>query len=413
MEQQELIPHLFRTEFRKITAVLCKLLGIEHIDIAEDIASETFLSALETWTYKGIPENPTAWLYTVAKNKAKNHIHRNNIFFGKIAPQIKGNANETVEMEIDLSEKNITDSQLQMLFAVCHPSISTEAQIGLALRILCGFGIDEIANALLSNKETISKRLVRAKEKLRLENVQIEFPHTEEINNRLDNVLTTLYLLFNEGYYSESHDSVLREELCLEAMRLNYLLIENEATNQSRVNALLALMCFHGSRFAARKNENGAIILYHDQDESLWDQTLIAKGAYFLKQASQGETISKYHLEASIAYWLTVKTDSKEKWESTLQLYNRLLQIEYSPVAALNRTYAVAQVHGAAKAITEAEKLSLTNNHFYFTLLGELYKDIDRNKARTNFEKAMALAKTITDKQTIQTKINSIVSGEW
>ncbi|MBK5271889.1 MAG: sigma-70 family RNA polymerase sigma factor, partial [Bacteroidia bacterium] len=203
MEQQELIPHLFRTEFRKITAVLCKLFGIEHIEVAEDIASETFLSALESWTYTEIPENPTAWLYTVAKNKAKNHIIRNKIFSEKITSQLKYSSQEEKEIEIDLSEKNITDSQLQMLFAICHPAIPTEAQIGLSLRILCGFGIEEIANAFLTNKETINKRLFRAKEKLRLEKVTIELPGEAEINKRLEPVLTTLYLLFNEGYYSE------------------------------------------------------------------------------------------------------------------------------------------------------------------------------------------------------------------
>src|SRR5882762_8546023 len=155
----ELIPHLFRTEYSKITAVLCKFLGIDHIEIAEDIASETFALAFETWTYRGVPENPTAWLYTVAKNKAKNQLTRNQIFKEKIVSDIKHTSGEGLPSEIDLSEKNITDSQLQMLFAICHPSISTEAQIGLSLRILCGFGIDEIANAFLSNKETINKRL--------------------------------------------------------------------------------------------------------------------------------------------------------------------------------------------------------------------------------------------------------------
>src|SRR5258708_6818076 len=182
MQQQELIPHLFRTEFGKIAAVLCKLFGaaFSGIEIAEDIASETFLSALETWTYKGIPGNPTAWLYSVAKNKAINHLNRNHLFTGKISSQIKHDMPDISEIDIDLSDKNITDSQLQMLFAICHPSISTEAQIGLSLRILCGFGIDEIANALLSNKETINKRLFRAKEKLRLEKGPIEFPNGAE-----------------------------------------------------------------------------------------------------------------------------------------------------------------------------------------------------------------------------------------
>ena len=406
MQQQELIPHLFRTESGKITTVLCKRFGIEHIEIAEDITSETFLAALETWTYKGIPENPVAWLYSVAKNKAKNHFARNKIFSDKIAAQIKYSSDGYEEMEIDLSGKNITDSQLQMLFAICHPSIPAEAQIGLALRILCGFGIDEIANAFLVNKETINKRLFRAKEKLRLEKVSVEFPGEAEISSRLENVLRTLYLLFTEGYYSESNDSILREDLCLEAMRLMHLLIENEQTNLPNVNALLALMCFHSSRFEARKNDRGEIVLYQDQDENLWNRELIARGAHFLHQSSRGNSFSKYHLEASIAYWHTIKTDTKEKWENILQLYNRLLQIEYSPIAALNRTFALAKANGKEAAIREAEKLQLTNNHYYFVLLGELYREIDHNRAKENFQKAILLAKTNTDKRSIQNRID-------
>ncbi len=406
MKQQELIPHLFRTEFSKITAVLCKLFGIEHIEIAEDIASDTFLSAVESWTFRGLPANPTAWLYAVAKNKAKNYISRSHLFSEKIVNQIKSASPEVGEIEINLSDQNITDSQLQMLFAICHPSISTEAQISLSLRILCGFGIDEIANAFLTNKETINKRLFRAKEKLRLEKIQIEFPSEGEINKRLETVLTTLYLLFNEGYYSESQDTILREDLCLEAMRLTQLLIENEQTNLPAVNALLALMCFHSSRFAARKNENGEIVLYNDQDETLWNYELITKGGHHLKQASQGNKISKYHLEASIAYWHTIKADTKEKWESILQLYNQLLQIAYSPMAALNRTYALSKANGKQEAIIEAEKLNLSDSHFYFTLLGELYRDVDNNRAKMNFRKALSLAKTKTDKQTVQAKID-------
>ena len=408
MQQQELIPHLFRTEFRKITAVLCKHFGIGHIEIAEDIASDTFLSAVETWTYKGLPANPTAWLYTVAKNKAKNYFHRSNIFSEKIVGDIKKSSPQTEELEINLSEENITDSQLQMLFAICQPSISTEAQIGLALRILCGFGINEIATAFLTNNETINKRLSRAKEKLRTEKVKIEFPGKTEINNRLESVLTTLYLLFSEGYYSESNDTILREDLCDEAMRLVFMLIENEQTNQPKVNALFSLMCFHSSRFAARKDEKGEIVLYHDQDESLWNQELIIKGIYFLHEASKGNEISKYHIEASIAYWHTIKSDTKEKWENILQLYNQLLVLEYSPVAALNRTYALSKVKGKQEAIREAEKLNLISNHFYFTLLGELYTGIDNTKAKENFKKAFELSKTQTDQQTIRKKIDQL-----
>jgi RNA polymerase sigma-70 factor (ECF subfamily) len=411
MNQQELIPHLFRTEFRKITAVLCKLFGIEHIEIAEDLASETFLTALETWTYKGIPQNPSAWLYSVAKNKARNYITRHNIFEGKILKQITSSSSETEEIEIDLSEQNITDSQLQMLFAICHPAISTEAQIGLALRILCGFGIDEIASAFLTNKENINKRLFRARDKLRTEKVEIEFPSKTEINKRLETVLTTLYLLFNEGYYSESNDIVLREDLCQEAMRLTFLLIENDQTNQPNVNALYSLMCFHASRFEARKDENGEIVLYQDQDETLWNKELITKGIYHLNLSSHGNKISKYHLEASIAYWHTIKADTKEKWEAILQLYNQLLQIEYSPIAALNRTFVLSKANGKEQAIIEAKKLNLTSNHFYFVLIGELYTGIDNAKAKQNFQQALILAKTITDQQTIQKKIDTLLTG--
>ncbi|MDN3655225.1 sigma-70 family RNA polymerase sigma factor [Ferruginibacter paludis] len=408
MEQQQLIPHLFRTEYRKITAVLCRLFGIEHIEIAEDLASETFLSALETWTYKGIPGNPTAWLYTVAKNKASNYFHRHSTFTEHILSRLKYTSPATEEINIDLSDQNITESQLQMLFAICNPVISPSAQTALALRILCGFGIDEIAAAFLTNKETINKRLQRAKEKLRIEKVAIEFPGAHQLVQRLEMVLTTLYLLFNEGYYSASKDAVIRDELCLEAMRLTLLLVENESTNLPAVNALYALMCFQASRFEARKSESGELILYADQNETLWDYELISKGGYFLHRASTGNDLSKYHIEASIAYWHTIKTDTEEKWEHILQLFNQLLQINYSPIAALNRTYALSRARSKAEAIKEAEKLVLPGNHFYFVLLGELYTGIDNARAKANYEAALCLAKTQTDKKAIENKIEHL-----
>jgi RNA polymerase sigma-70 factor (ECF subfamily) len=408
MEQQELIPHLFRTEYRKITAVLSKFFGVENIEIAEDIASDTFLLASETWSIKGLPPNPAAWLYTVAKNKALDYLRRDANFNQKVAEQIKLASPEAEEMEIDLSEKNIVDSQLQMLFAVCHPSIPAGAQVALALRILCGFGINEIADAFLTNKETINKRLFRAKEKLRTEKIKIEFPGPTEINKRLDAVLITLYLLFNEGYYSASQDITLRQDLCFEAMRLTYLLIENKSTNLPFVNALLSLMCFHSSRFEARTDNNGETILYQDQDTSLWNQELISKGEYFLKQAFQGDEVSKYHLEAGIAYWHTNQADTKEKWKNILQLYNQLLQIEYSQVAALNRTYALSKANGKAEAIVEAEKLKLDNSHLYHSLLGELYTDVDNTKAIASFKTALELARSTADKNLITKKIQGV-----
>jgi len=406
---KELIPHLFRTEYSKITAVLAKRFGFDDIEIAEDIASDTFLSAAETWGAKGLPENPVAWLYAVAKNRAKDHLKHRTIFTEKVIGGVKQNSAELYEMEIDLSNENIVDSELQMMFAICNPVVPTEAQIGLSLRILCGFGIEEIADAFLSNKETINKRLFRAKEKLRKEHVKIEFPEQSEINKRLENVLTTLYLLFNEGYYSLSQNVTLRKDLCLEAMRLNFMLIENKSTDKPAVNALLSLMCFHASRFEARKNANGEIVLYEDQDASLWDNELITQGEYYLNKAAEGNEVSKYHLEAAIAYWHTKKTDTAKKWENILQLYNKLLQIEYSPMAALNRTYALAKADGKQIAINEAEKLKLAANHLYYSLLGYLYTDIDNEKAVSHLKTALKLAKSKADKLTIEKNINKIL----
>ncbi|NII27061.1 RNA polymerase subunit sigma [Pseudoflavitalea sp. X16] len=405
MENGELIPHLFRIEYRKIVSVLCKHFGFDQIANAEDIASDTFLTAAQTWGIKGLPQNPVAWLYNVAKNKARNHLQRHAIFNNKVAPAIQNTAPGFEEYEIDLSPQNINDSQLQMMFAICHPAITPEAQIGLSLRILCGFGIEEIADAFLTNKETINKRLFRAKEKLREEKIRIALPAPAELDERLAAVLATTYLLFNEGYYSVSQGQTIRKELCFEAMRLCSMLVENKYTNQPAANALLALMCFHASRLDARVNVAGELVLYDEQDASQWNTDLISKGGYFLHCAASGNQLSRYHLEAGIAYWNTQKEDSKEKWESILQLYNRLLQINYSPMAALNRTFALAKVQGKTAAIAEAEKLSLTGNHFYFILLGELYTGIDHTKSKQHFEQALTLARTAADKQVIEKKL--------
>ncbi|WP_286965939.1 RNA polymerase sigma factor, partial [Flavobacterium sp. UBA4854] len=252
MEHKELLPNLFRTEYQKIVSVLCSLFGIQHIEIAEDIVSDTFLTASETWAIKGIPENPSAWLYTVAKNKTKNYLKRNNVFETKIVSEIKHNTPlNNPEIDIDLSDQNIADSQLAMIFTVCNPCNSEEAQIALALNLLCGFGINEISDAFLSNREVIYKRINRAKEKLKEENIKIQHPNNAEIKDRIQTVLKTIYLLYSEGYYSISQNTTLRKDLCSEAMRLTYLLIQNESTNLPQTNALMALMCFHSSRFDA------------------------------------------------------------------------------------------------------------------------------------------------------------------
>jgi len=408
--EQLFLKYLFQQEFAKMVAVISKLFGLQHIELAEDLVSETFLQATETWAIKGVPENPTAWLYAVAKQKTLYHFRRHNIFEKKVVPEIIARQDKNQQpVTLDFSQENIRDSQLQMIFAICNPVIASEAQIGLALRILCGFGIDEIAEAFLSNKETINKRLFRAKEKLRAEKIELILPAENDISKRLSNVLHVIYLLFSEGYYSKTQNQVLRKDLCAEAMRLALMLTEYEKTDSPETDALVALMCFHASRFNARQTSEAAFILYDQQDQSLWDTALINQGIHFLSRSARGDTINSYHLEARIAYWHCIKEDTKEKWQDILHLYNQLLFINYSPVVALNRTYALYKAEGVTAALKEAEKLQLINNHFYFLLLGELYKNTHKEKAIFNFKKASVLAKTATEKQGIQKKIDEII----
>ena len=402
------LKHLFQQEFSKMVAVISNLFGLQHIEIAEDVVGDTFLQAAESWGMNGMPANPAAWLYAVAKNKTLYHFRRNKIYETKVVPAIRNSQLLEGPDEPDFSPENIRDSQLQMLFAVCNPAIASEAQIGLALRILCGFGIEEIAEAFLTNKETINKRLFRAKEKLRAENVKMELPPASEISRRLDNVLHIVYLLFNEGYYSKTNNRILQKDLCLEALRLGLLLTEYERTNLPRTNALIALMCFHASRFDARQTDKDLLVLYEYQDPALWDAGLINLGMHYMALAAQGNEISSYHWEAEIAYLHCMKEDTREKWEDILNAYNHLMRINYSPGVALNRVYAVYKVYGQKAALAAAEKLDMTNSHFYYVLLGELYKDLDSQEAKSNFEKAFALARTEPEKRGIRNKIDAL-----
>jgi len=411
-----LIPQLYRQEYSKMVSLLCSRFGIDQIDTAEDIVSETFLAAAETWGQKGVPGNPVAWLYKVARNNALNVLKHNKVFRERVKDNLVQQTTAHAEQELDFSEQSIIDSQLQMLFAVCHPSIPVEAQVCLSLRILCGFSIDEIAQALLTTKANINKRLYRAKEKLRAENIALSLPGNEAITSRLNSVLVTLYLLFNEGYYSAGTDTVLRKDLCVEAMHLVYLLTEYQAPSglsfaKPDVYALLALMCFQASRFEARINATGGLVLYEQQDRSLWNQELINRGNHFFVQAANRETLSRYHLEAAIAWWHTHEKDSLEKWENILLLYNKLLILEYTPIAALNRAYAFARVYGKEKAIPEAEALRLTGNLFYHSLLGELYSELDTTKAIHHCKQALALTETVAERAVITGKLKALTEA--
>jgi len=409
MEKNEYLKQLFQQEFSKMVAVISNLFGLQYIETAEDIVSETFLQATETWEAKGIPPNPPAWLYAVAKQKTLYYFRRNNILEKKVIPGVIAGHEKYQEPEMpDFSDQNIKDSLLRMIFAICTPAIASEAQIGLALRILCGFNIDEIAEAFLSNKEAINKRLFRAKEKLRQEKIQMEMPAAKQIPVRLGNVLHIIYLLFNEGYYSATQNRTLRRDFCYEALRLGSMLTEYEKTNLPLTNALVALMCFHASRFDARETVDGSMILYEEQDAGLWNAALIKQGVHFLEISMQGNEVSSYHVEAQIAYWHCIKDDTTVKWNNILSLYNQLLLINYSPAVALNRTFALYKVKGAQEAIKEAEKLKLDNNHFYFLLLGELFSSVDKNKSISSNKRALVLARTDAEKQMIRKKMDAL-----
>lgn len=373
MQVRERLTSLFTSERQKMIAELRYLFTIETT-VVEDLVGDTFLSAIELWETDGLPAKPAAWLHTVARNKAKNYLKKKAIFDKKLSPELKSMP-VTEDGEVEFPQKTIDDSQLAMIFAICNPCLPDQAQAGLALNLLCGFGIQEIADAFLTTKHVIYKRLERAKERIRISNVNIAQPTLSEVNDRLENVLTILYLVFSEGYFSNTDKSTLRKSFCSEAMRLNSLLIKNPVTNTPAANALFALMCFHASRFAARISQEGTIVSYEDQDEVLWDKELIAKGLNHLNIAAHGEEISRFHLEAGIAYWHTRKGDTLNKWEHILSLYNKLLELEYSPLAALNRTYALAKVKGIAHAMAEAKRLQLTDNVFYRSLINFLCQE--------------------------------------
>ncbi|MDN5286106.1 MAG: putative sigma-70 factor, subfamily [Mucilaginibacter sp.] len=406
MIHDDQLRQLFRREQAKMTSVLFRHFSLQHMEVAEDMVSETFLKATESWRITGIPENPEAWLYVVAKNKAKDYLKRVLLFESRVKEQLdSSDFQPAAEPEFD--QQTIADSQLAMIFTVCDPVNPQEAQICLALQILCGFSISEIAAAFLTKTETIKKRLLRARNKLRGEGFQINQLPAPALTLRLDTVLRTLYLLFNEGYFSGSGKQLIRKELCSEAMRLTLLLVENPQTSTDQCNALLALMCFQSSRFEARINNIGENVLFEQQDTDLWNKELIEQGNYYLVNACSGNDVSKYHLEAGIAYWHTVP-DAGNKWKNVLQLYNQLLLLEYAPITALNRTFTFSRVYGKEQAIIEAEKLGLHELVSYHTLLGYLYSDIEISQAIKHYQKAIKLTSSSIEKSLLAKELEKL-----
>jgi RNA polymerase sigma factor (sigma-70 family) len=406
------VDHLFRHEAGKMVAVLSRLFGFSNIEQAEDIVQDTILKALETWKFGSMPANPQAWLYKTAKNKAIDIIRRQ-----KLKYKIDNDLTLLLKSEYTLApainelflEFEIIDSQLRMMFACCHPSISQEAQITLVLKTLCGLSAKEISNAFLTQEETINKRLYRTKEKIRSEHITLDYPGNNEVQKRTEAVLKTLYLLFNEGYNSSHTEQLIREDLCEEAMRLAILLTENEKTNLPETNALLALMCYQVSRFNSRLDDTGFIILLKDQDRALWNRYLIEKGNNYMERSTSGNMIHEFHIEAAIASVHSNAASYEDTdWNMILDLYGKLLHRTGNPIVALNRCLVLAEVEGYDKAILEMESLNdISENYYYKTSLAELYfRSGKKQQAKEIFTQALRYSRSNAEKALIEQKIN-------
>jgi RNA polymerase sigma factor (sigma-70 family) len=409
---QQTIDHLFRHESGKMISVLSKLLGLQNIETAQDIVQDALVQAMNTWGYNGLPDNPSAWLYRVAKNKAVDYLRREKTFkelSPKYAYLLRSEYILTPTVKSFFLEEEIQDSQLRMIFACCHPSIAPESQIALALKVLCGLSVGEIARAFLTSEETIAKRIYRAKEKIRSENIELELPPANELPERLDGVLRSLYLLFNEGYNSSHPDYLIREELCEEAMRLSFLLTQQATTNQPRTKALLSLMCFQASRLNARLDDKGSIILLRHQDRSKWYTPLIKKGLVFLHESLENvNERSVYHLEAAIAA-LHASANSFEEtdWKAIYSLYDSLYQLHPTPVVALNK--AIAAAYAIDKKTALAQMLNIKNlDHYYlyYTSIGEMHYELNnKEEAEKLFQKALAMTNSKQEKELLQLKL--------
>ncbi len=398
------IDHLFRHEHGKLIAVLTKTFGTQNIDLAEDVVQEAMEEALNKWTYNGIPENPVGWIYKVAKYKAVNILNREKYkrrYATEIAHHLQSEWTRESALKQIFSDKEIADDQLRMIFTCCHPILSTDSQVALTLKTLCGFSIPEIAQAFLTSESNINKRLVRARKTIKEANLPFEVPSGKELEPRLSSVLETLYLLFNEGYNSISDDNLIRLELCEEAIRLTEIIVQNPTIASSNTHALLALMLFNAARFGSRMDElNNNISLEH-QDRSQWDRQLIKKGLVHLEFAAGQNEVSIYHILAIIsAQHCTASTYQDTDWEGILELYDLLLKLDNSPIIQLNRAIVLSKTSDPQTAITQLEQIKDEDTFQsylpYYTSLAELYFQNNQSQEAISLLK-MALKLPIGD----------------
>ncbi len=395
----QLVEHFFRHETGRLHGALLRLLGVHNLALAEDVAQEAMLRALRTWSMGGVPPNPSAWITQVAMNLAKDHLRRQRMSASK-EPAIITHHEQTMPTPAAAweSAQEIRDDQLRLMFVCCHPSVAPDAQVILALKIICGFSTAEIARAFLSSESAIEKQLTRTKQRIHEANLAFEIPEGEDLAPRLHGVLGALYLLFNEGYKASSGDRLLREELSNEAIRLMCVLLAHPAGRTPRAHALLALMLLTAARFPSRLDEHGALLRLHDQDRSKWDRHMIEQGLLHLAAAAEGDDLSEYHLQAGIAaIHCTADDYASTDWARILRHYDELYRLRPSPIVALNRAVVVAHLHGprdglaALAAIADRDRLD--SHYLLHAVTGELqWRLKDEAAAAASFRRALALA---------------------
>jgi RNA polymerase sigma-70 factor (ECF subfamily) len=409
-EAPRVVERLFRDEWGRMVATLTRIFGIEHLTLAEDVVQEALARALQTWPFYGIPENPSAWIMRVSRNLALDHARRASLFRHK-ETEIAAFLERPEPSDPDFDESEIQDDRLRMIFACCHPEVPRDAQVALALKTLCGFSTAEIASAFLCSETAVAKRLTRAKQRIREARIPFEIPAGGELSARLDAVLQTIYLLFNEGYKASSGERLVRDELCHEAIRLAALVAGHPACNRPEVHALLALMLLNAARLPARTDAEGNLLLLEEQDRARWDGESIARGMRHLAASARGGEAGAYHLQAGIAACHCFAHDyASTDWPRILALYDRLLEIDASPVVALNRAVALANVHGAEAGLEAALALraegALDSYYLLHVVLGELESRLGRvEAAATHFQQALERTEAATERAFLAKKL--------
>jgi len=410
----QLIASLSRTESGKLVAVLTRIFGAHNLSMAEDAVQDVLLKAMQQWELTGIPDNPAAWLFSAARNRAIDIVRkhrRRKTFATDISSLLESEYSAAVTLDECFNDDEIKDDQLRMMFACCHPAIPREGQIALILKTLCGFSVPQIARAFICTSDTIEKRLYRARQAFRENNLKLEIPMGAALENRLDNVLETIYLLFNEAHSTSFQNSLVRQDMAADSINLCTLLAEHPAVGQPRTYALLALLYLHTARLPGRTDMDGNLLLMKEQDRSLWNKEMIARGKKCLNAASIGINVSRYHLEAAIAYEHCKATKYEDTdWDAILSFYDILKQIIPSPVVLLNRAVAVNELLGPEKALESIREIPGINylNEYYLlhAILGELYTQTgEAAKARAHYEKASSLCVSNAEKKLVERKL--------